>query len=43
MCSLVTTYEPFVRLCELLNEITPGAFPKKTILANSGAEASRTR
>jgi 4-aminobutyrate aminotransferase/(S)-3-amino-2-methylpropionate transaminase len=38
-CALVTTYEPYVRLAELLNEITPGSFPKKTILANSGAEA----
>ena len=33
------TYEPYVRLAELLNEITPGTFAKKTILANSGAEA----
>ncbi len=39
VCSLVTTYEPYVRLAELLNEITPGTFAKKTILANSGAEA----
>ena len=38
-CALVTTYEPHVRLAELLNEITPGAFRKKTIFANSGAEA----
>jgi 4-aminobutyrate aminotransferase/(S)-3-amino-2-methylpropionate transaminase len=38
-CALVTTYEPYVALCELLNEVTPGAFPKKTLLANSGAEA----
>ncbi|MCC7133264.1 MAG: aminotransferase class III-fold pyridoxal phosphate-dependent enzyme [Gemmatimonadales bacterium] len=38
-CALVATYEPYVRLCELLNEITPGNFPKKTLLANSGAEA----
>jgi 4-aminobutyrate aminotransferase/(S)-3-amino-2-methylpropionate transaminase len=37
--ALVTTYEPYVRLAELLNEITPGSFRKKTILANSGAEA----
>jgi 4-aminobutyrate aminotransferase/(S)-3-amino-2-methylpropionate transaminase len=28
-----------VALCELLNEITPGNFPKKTLLANAGAEA----
>src|SRR5262249_20339530 len=38
-CALVTTYEPYVRLAELLNEITPGSFPKKTILANSWTEA----
>jgi len=38
-CALVTTYEPYVRLAELLNEIAPGAFAKKTILASSGAEA----
>ena len=38
-CALVTTYEPYVRLAELLNELTPGSFKKKTILANSGAEA----
>jgi 4-aminobutyrate aminotransferase/(S)-3-amino-2-methylpropionate transaminase len=38
-CALVTTYEPYVRLAELLNEATPGTFAKKTILANSGAEA----
>jgi 4-aminobutyrate aminotransferase-like enzyme len=36
--ALVATYEPYVRLAELLNELTPGDFPKKTILANSGAE-----
>ncbi|MEO8452520.1 MAG: aminotransferase class III-fold pyridoxal phosphate-dependent enzyme [Gemmatimonadota bacterium] len=36
---LVATYEPYVRLAELLNEITPGSFPKKTLLANSGAES----
>src|SRR3954447_24485095 len=39
MCSLVGTYESYVRVCELLNEVTPGAFAKKTLLANSGAEA----
>ncbi|MBZ5559891.1 MAG: aminotransferase class III-fold pyridoxal phosphate-dependent enzyme [Acidobacteriia bacterium] len=38
-CSLVATYEPYVRLAELLNEVTPGTFKKKTIFANSGAEA----
>jgi len=38
-CALVTTFEPYVALAELLNEITPGTFAKKTLLANSGAEA----
>ena len=38
-CSLVTTPEPYVALAEVLNRITPGDFPKKTLLANSGAEA----
>jgi 4-aminobutyrate aminotransferase / (S)-3-amino-2-methylpropionate transaminase / 5-aminovalerate transaminase len=38
-CALVTTYEPFVELAELLNELTPGAFKKKTLFSNSGAEA----
>jgi 4-aminobutyrate aminotransferase/(S)-3-amino-2-methylpropionate transaminase len=38
-CALIATYEPYVALAELLNELTPGAFPKKTLLANSGAEA----
>jgi 4-aminobutyrate aminotransferase/(S)-3-amino-2-methylpropionate transaminase len=28
-----------VRLAELLNEVPPGAFKKKTIFGNSGAEA----
>jgi 4-aminobutyrate aminotransferase/(S)-3-amino-2-methylpropionate transaminase len=39
MCALVGTYEPYVRLAELLNSVAPGGFPKKTVLANSGAEA----
>lgn len=38
-CALVATYEPYVALCELLNEVAPGDFPKRTLLANSGAEA----
>jgi len=38
-CALVTTFEPYVELAELLNEITPGTFAKKTLLANSGAES----
>lgn len=38
-CALVTTFEPMIELCELLNKITPGSFEKKTLLANSGSEA----
>lgn len=38
-CALVTTFEPMVELCELLNKVTPGNFAKKTLLANSGSEA----
>jgi 4-aminobutyrate aminotransferase/(S)-3-amino-2-methylpropionate transaminase len=38
-CALVASFEPYVELAELLNEITPGTFPKKTILTNSGAES----
>ncbi|MFM7851543.1 MAG: 4-aminobutyrate--2-oxoglutarate transaminase [Flammeovirgaceae bacterium] len=38
-CTLVTTMEPMVELCELLNQHTPGNFSKKTLLANSGSEA----
>lgn len=39
MCAIVSTYEPFVEVAELLNEVTPGDFAKKTVLLNSGAEA----
>jgi len=39
VCALVATYEPYVRLAEVLNEIVPGTFRKKTIFANSGAES----
>jgi 4-aminobutyrate aminotransferase / (S)-3-amino-2-methylpropionate transaminase / 5-aminovalerate transaminase len=35
----VVPYEGYVTLAERLNRITPGDFPKKTFLANSGAEA----
>jgi 4-aminobutyrate aminotransferase/(S)-3-amino-2-methylpropionate transaminase len=35
----VAMYEGYVALAEKLNRITPGAFPKKTLLVNSGAEA----
>ena len=42
MCAIVATYEPYVRVAELLNEVTPGSFAKKTVLMNSGAEALET-
>jgi len=35
----VLPYEGYVRLAERLNRLAPGAFPKKTLLVNSGAEA----
>ncbi len=38
-CFGITGYEPYLNLCERLNQITPGKFPKKTALFNSGAEA----
>jgi 4-aminobutyrate aminotransferase/(S)-3-amino-2-methylpropionate transaminase len=38
-CPLVASYEPFIEVVELLNEIVPGDFPKKSALLNSGAEA----
>jgi 4-aminobutyrate aminotransferase/(S)-3-amino-2-methylpropionate transaminase len=38
-CFSVAPYEPYVALAERLNAITPGRFPKKTMLASSGAEA----
>ncbi len=38
-CFSVAMYEGYVSLAEKLNAITPGSFPKKTMLANSGAEA----
>jgi 4-aminobutyrate aminotransferase / (S)-3-amino-2-methylpropionate transaminase / 5-aminovalerate transaminase len=38
-CFHVAMYEGYVELAEALNHITPGDHPKKTMLANSGAEA----
>jgi len=35
----ITPYEEYVRVCELLAEHTPGSWPKKSVLINSGAEA----
>ncbi len=42
LCAIVGTYEPFVEVAEMLNALTPGDFPKKTVLLNSGAEALET-
>ena len=39
VCVQVTGYESYVRLAERLNQVTPGDFPKKTLLVNTGAEA----
>ena len=38
-CFHVAMYEGYVELAEALNRITPGEHAKKTMLANSGAEA----
>ncbi len=38
-CFMVTPYESYLRLAEILNRNTPGDFPKKTFFVNSGAEA----
>jgi 4-aminobutyrate aminotransferase / (S)-3-amino-2-methylpropionate transaminase / 5-aminovalerate transaminase len=38
-CFHVAMYEGYVELAEALNRIAPGPEPKKTMLANSGAEA----
>lgn len=35
----VTPYESYIHLAERLNQSTPGKFPKKTLLLNTGAEA----
>jgi 4-aminobutyrate aminotransferase/(S)-3-amino-2-methylpropionate transaminase len=42
MSAIVATYEPYVEVVELMNRVTPGDFPKKTVLLNSGAEAIET-
>jgi 4-aminobutyrate aminotransferase / (S)-3-amino-2-methylpropionate transaminase / 5-aminovalerate transaminase len=38
-CFSVAPYEGYVALAETLNRLAPGRFAKKTMLANSGAEA----
>jgi 4-aminobutyrate aminotransferase/(S)-3-amino-2-methylpropionate transaminase len=39
MCFAVGPYDAYVTLAERLARLTPGNFPKKTLFANSGAEA----
>jgi 4-aminobutyrate aminotransferase/(S)-3-amino-2-methylpropionate transaminase len=39
-CAIVGTYEPYVQVAELMNEVTPGTHAKKTVLLNSGSEAN---
>jgi 4-aminobutyrate aminotransferase/(S)-3-amino-2-methylpropionate transaminase len=42
MCAIVATYEPAVAVMERLVALAPGAFPKRAVLMNSGAEAVET-
>src|SRR5215468_11267602 len=42
LCAIVGTYPSYVEVAELMNEVTPGDFQKKTILLNSGAEGLET-
>jgi 4-aminobutyrate aminotransferase/(S)-3-amino-2-methylpropionate transaminase len=42
LSAIVGTFEPYVRLCELLCEVAPIAGPTKAVLLNSGAEAVET-
>ncbi|MBK0421897.1 aminotransferase class III-fold pyridoxal phosphate-dependent enzyme [Leucobacter sp. CSA2] len=35
----ITPYESYVEVAKLLTEITPGDFPKKSVLSSTGAEA----
>jgi len=38
-CFHVSMYDSYVKLAEKLNELTPGNFPKMSLMLNSGAEA----
>ncbi len=38
-CFMVTPYEEYIAVAEQLARITPGDFPKRSVLLNSGAEA----
>lgn len=39
ICSIVANHESYVEVCETLNRLTPGDFPKKSFLASGGAES----
>lgn len=39
LCFHVVMYEPYVKVAERLCQLTPGDFPKKVFLVNTGAEA----
>ena len=41
-CFQVLAYEPYIALCERLNEMVPGDFAKKTLLVTTGSEALAT-
>src|SRR5690606_17379650 len=36
-CFQVVAYEPYVALCEKINSLVPGDFPKKTLLVTTGS------
>ncbi|MGN8246704.1 4-aminobutyrate--2-oxoglutarate transaminase [Cellulomonas soli] len=38
-CFMVSPYEEYVQLCEVLARLTPGTHEKRSVLVNSGAEA----
>ncbi|MEX0733070.1 MAG: 4-aminobutyrate--2-oxoglutarate transaminase [Steroidobacteraceae bacterium] len=38
-CFQITPYEPYVALCERLNDLAPGKGPNKSVLMTTGAEA----
>lgn len=38
-CFQVLAYEPYLELCEVLNQKVPGDFAKKTLLVTTGSEA----
>ncbi len=38
-CFQVLAYEPYLELCEIMNQKVPGDFAKKTLLVTTGSEA----